>query len=910
MLSKKAFSLLRRKHHYGIAFALIISIDIIGTLTCAFLEYRKSSFQFRNFSFSRDIIDIALATIVRVLGFAILLTYVWKIKMKDAVVIIEAKRKFDKNEVLTKAEKRRRLGAFCPIRPSLYWKLKLMSQIFQISFLLHVLTKLCYILIESSNKKSIRTEHSHIMYFWMVISVFSVCWVTETVLISKFLIVCDDTVQRVHREWRKARRKGVEFQEKIILEAENGKVLHQNQNGSGSVPLLSTFNFNEAKNNDDDDESDSSSSDSDSDLDDLDEEKKEGKKSRKKNKEHRKKKQLYGAKKQGAGASTMQLLKMSYPDLPWMLAAFFFLVIAALGQACIPYLIGEAINDSTTNKVSDHDQNVKKFQQNIYRLILVAVVTAVATGLRGSIFTLVMAKFSVRVRKELFKSLLKQEQGFFDVTKTGEITSRLASDCTAMSDQICLNLNVFLRSIVQAVSVLVFCFRLDVPLTILTFISVPAVVVISKIYGGYYRSLSKAVQNELALANSTAEEALANCSTVRSFNAEKAELHDYKTKLGDFYVVNEKMAIAYAGFACCFTFLPNLVTALVLYYGSVMIANGEMPAGDLIKFMLYQQNLSSSINTLGTIYTGLAQALGAADRVFSLINRKPKREPPGTISLDDDFNGNSYFHGEIELKDVDLYYPARPKVKVLKQISLKCPSGKVIALVGPSGGGKSSIIKLIQNLYEPQSGNILLDSIRVQEIESESFRKEVCIVSQEPVLFGRSIFRNIIYGLETLEDDDDEEEGVKDKEKYMDRVIEASKLANAHDFISALPQGYDTEVGEKGCQLSGGQKQRIAIARALVRSPKILLLDEATSALDAESEAVVQEALDRIMKESKRTVLVIAHRLSTVKSADVIFVIKDGQVVEEGNHQSLMRQKNGVYCKLVQRQLEKSSSEK
>lgn len=362
-----------------------------------------------------------------------------------------------------------------------------------------------------------------------------------------------------------------------------------------------------------------------------------------------------------------------------------------------------------------------------------------------------------------------------------------------------------------------------------------------------------------------------------------------------------------------------------------MQSNGpdHISNGQLVSFILYLNSLSDAFNTMAYIFSSLTQAVGAADKVFELMHRKPKLK-----SCDDEqievnrtsdianlnTNGTSSNQssvdlppplrtpnglipstcvGEITLNNVNLYYPARPKRRVLDGMTLRVPPGAICALVGPSGGGKSSVISLVQHLYEPSAGKVQIDGNDVHQLSQEWLYRHVSVVSQEPTLFARSIRENIIFGLEGCED-----------EPTMEEIKDAAQLANASTFIEGLPEGYDTDVGERGVQLSGGQKQRIAIARALVRKPKILLLDEATSALDAESEAQVQGAIDHMLARgngsdgSSMTVVVVAHRLSTVRNADIIFVVKAGQVVEQGQHDELIKNVNGSYYNLVSRQME------
>jgi len=488
-----------------------------------------------------------------------------------------------------------------------------------------------------------------------------------------------------------------------------------------------------------------------------------------------------------------------------------------------------------------------------------------------------------------------------------------------VGDQVTYNVNILLRSVVQAIGVLIFMTILSWQLTLLAFISVPAIVIMSRWYGNYVRSLSKLMQKKLADGNSVSEAALGSMSTIRSLGAERTEMKEFNECMDNYLRLAARNAIAYVGFASVSTSLPQLVTAVVLFYGGLLVlmdSNNHMTSGELVSFILYLSSLTDAFNTMGYIFSSLSQAVGAADKVFELINRKPKRA--------DDRENNSSHHpieenrlvdgfrsagirpskcsGEIALEDVVLFYPARPKHNVLNKLTLKVPPGSVAALVGLSGGGKSSVMSLVQNLYESNSGSVCIDGKRVEELCPDWLSDNIAVVSQEPTLFARSIYRNIIFGLEGT-----------DNEPSKDEVMEAAKLANATSFIESLPMKYDTYVGERGVQLSGGQKQRIAIARALVRKPRILLLDEATSALDAESEASVQEAIDAMISRgraddqggssSAMTVLIVAHRLSTVRNADTIFVLENGKVIESGNHDKLLENPKGSYSTLVSRQM-------
>jgi len=610
------------------------------------------------------------------------------------------------------------------------------------------------------------------------------------------------------------------------------------------------------------------------------------------------------------------LLNLCVPDVYYIMAAFVFLLAAAVAQVYIPRFTGNIL-DSLVEESGKPSEvwNVPGFKNNIIWLIVAATAGGIFSGIRGSIFTVVGGRVNARLRTRLMESLLRQDIGFFDVTKTGDISSRMCSDTTLVGDQVTLNVNVFLRSAVQTVGVLIFMCTISWELTILAFVSSPIITVMCRWYSSFIRRLTNLTQKKLADANSVSEEAFASMSTVRAFGAEGPEMGRYLKSIDVYLDLNRRSAVAYLFYAFTYSTFPQLVTALVLLYGGMLVmSTGEdhITNGELVSFILYLNSLSDNINSMAYIFGSLTQAIGAADKVFELMHRKPRlRFPSDRDGAEPATNSDTVpclktksgivptdCLGEIELSGVDLFYPARPKRKVLDQISLSIQPGTVVALVGQSGGGKSSVISLLQHLYEPSAGSVCIDGTEVHEICPLWLYRNVSVVSQEPTLFARSIKDNIIFGMEGGAD-----------EPTMDQVVEAAQLANASSFIEALPQGYDTEVGERGVQLSGGQKQRIAIARALVRRPKILLLDEATSALDAESEALVQEAIDQMLDRGSRsdrrsmTVVVVAHRLSTVQNADVIYVIKAGKVVEQGQHKHLITNQDGPYYNLVSRQM-------
>ncbi|XP_040899007.1 ATP-binding cassette sub-family B member 9 [Toxotes jaculatrix] len=576
--------------------------------------------------------------------------------------------------------------------------------------------------------------------------------------------------------------------------------------------------------------------------------------------------------KSSSGATLGRLIAICRKDA-WLLSvAVLFLFISAVCEAFIPYYYGMAIDSIVVHKSMEY------FAKPVITLAVLALASSLAVGARGGVFTLTFARLNLRLRNLLFRTLMRQEIAFFDENHTGDIISRLSADTTQVSDLISQNVNIFLRSTIKGAGFFIFMFKMSWKLTLVTVMGFPFIAVVSKVYGEYYKKLTKEVQTTLAEANKVAEETISAMRTVRSFANECGEADSYYTKLLVMFQLNKKQALAYACYMWSSCISELALEVAVLYYGGHLVVTGQMTSGALISFFIYMLELGECLESIASVYTGLMQGVGAAEKVFEYLDRKPKHPADGTEAPDT-------CTGVVEFKDITFAYPTRAEVDILKGVSFTLRPGEVTALVGPSGSGKSSCVSLLENFYLPQQGQVLLDGKPVHTFKHDYLHSKVALVGQEPVLFARTVEENITYGLSDVP---------------MEAVVQAATKANAHDFISNLPKGYQTSVGEKGTQLSGGQKQRVAIARALIRNPHVLILDEATSALDAESEHIVQQALNNIMQE--HTVLVIAHRLSTVEKADNIIVIDKGRVAEQGPHSKLMAS-GGLYCKLVQRQV-------
>ncbi|WP_257461049.1 ABC transporter ATP-binding protein [Archangium lipolyticum] len=510
-------------------------------------------------------------------------------------------------------------------------------------------------------------------------------------------------------------------------------------------------------------------------------------------------------------------------------------------------------------------------------VIAVFAVQAVADALRYYFFTTAGERIVTRLRHDLFSSLVAQEVAFFDEHKTGEITSRLTADTQVLQNAVSNNIAIALRSGAQAVGGLALLLYTSPILTLLMLAVVPPVVVATVLFGRRIRQTSRKVQAALAEANGVADEVFSGIRTVRAFAAERQEVGRYRHGLGHAVELARERTRLSTAYVVSTSFASIIAASMVLWYGSRLMLRGEFSIGSLTSFLVYSILVATALSGLTDLWADLMRASGSAERVFEMLDRQPSMPSTGGERIRE-------LRGQVEFQAVRFAYPSRPDVPVLQEIDLVLQPGEVVALVGPSGGGKSTLAALLARMYDPQGGRILVDGVELRTLDPEWLRQQIGSVAQEPMLFSGPIADNIRYGRADATDAE---------------VEAAARAANAHVFISRFPEGYRTLVGERGVQLSGGQKQRIAIARAVLKNPRLLVLDEATSALDAESEHLVQEALERLMQG--RTTLIIAHRLSTVIGADRVLVLEGGRVVQSGNHATLMGQ-DGLYRRLVERQ--------
>ena len=573
------------------------------------------------------------------------------------------------------------------------------------------------------------------------------------------------------------------------------------------------------------------------------------------------------------------LFKLAHGELKTLICATFFLLIATALNLTYPTLIGWVVDSINLGITNPSQSKVAQAQLNRWVLLLILLFSfmGLATFARSYLFTVAGERVVVRLRGDLFSHLLHQDQNLFDVTHSGQWVTRLADDTAKVQRAVTVNFSMLLRYLLGTLGALGILAWISLELTLVMTLIVPITIIAASIYGRALRRLSKRVQDGLAGAGEIAQEAISGIRTVQAFNGEPSEVSRYQTALHIAFKLAQRRAWLGGIFQGGISFVSYVAIAVVVWYGGRLTLAGVLSLGDLTAFMLYTFTLAFSVGALSGLWEDLSKALGATEVVFQLLARSS--EMSGGVLTPPKCDG------ALCIQDVDFTYPARPDVQVLYRLNLTLKPSEMIALVGPSGGGKSTIAALLQRFYDPQFGQITLDNIPLPQLDLQWLRDRVGVVAQESFLFATSLIDNIRYGKPSA---------------TSEEVELAARSANAHEFILNFPEGYQTQIGERGLRLSGGQRQRIAIARAILKDPQILILDEATSALDAESEHLVQEALTRLMRG--RTTLMIAHRLSTVRQADRIIVIERGGVVEEGSHEELMK-RQGRYAMLVRQQI-------
>lgn len=580
--------------------------------------------------------------------------------------------------------------------------------------------------------------------------------------------------------------------------------------------------------------------------------------------------------------SWTEFWKLLRPQLLALLSAVILAFGAALLNIQIPLILGELVNvvaRYTREHAGDYIRDISGPAMKLLSLYA-------AQGLLTSGYIILLSRVGERVagnmRKALFTSLLHQDVAFFDAQKTGLLVNRLTSDVQEFKSAFKQVISQGLRNITQTFGCFVSIYYISPKLTGLLVVVMPVLVGAGAIIGSFLRRLSRQAQEQIAKATGVADEAIGNVRTVRAFAMEDREVELYSAEVDTSAHMNEVLGIGIAVFQGLSNIALNCIVLGTIFAGGSLMAGNELSAGDLMSFLVASQTVQRSMANTSVLFGQVVRGLSAGGRVFEFMRLQPEIPLRGGERL-------PQLTGEIHFRDVSFSYPTRPGQEVLSGFDLYVPPGKTVAIVGQSGGGKSTVAALVERFYDPVQGAVELDGVDIRSLDPSWLRGEVIgFINQEPVLFGTSIMENIRFGRPDASDAE---------------VHEAAKLANADDFIRSFPEGYNTLLGERGVTLSGGQKQRVAIARALLKDPQILILDEATSALDAESERTVQLALDRA--SSGRTVLVIAHRLSTIADADIIVVLSKGRVAESGTHRELLR-RGGLYAELIRRQSQES----
>jgi len=519
-----------------------------------------------------------------------------------------------------------------------------------------------------------------------------------------------------------------------------------------------------------------------------------------------------------------------------------------------------------------------RLNQLAIALVVILLVESIATFVRDYCFNLGAERVAARLRRLVFETLLRQDVHFFDRRETGEITTRLWADVPVLQFVLGEELADALRFSVFAVTGTALLFYTSVPLTLLTLLAVPPIVIATSLLGRRVRMLSTDLQRAHADAGAAAAEVIGGIRTVRAFSREQAEADRYERQTARALEFARRKIVSASALGAVSFVAGECAAVLAIWVGGHLIVSGRLTTGALISFILYALLVARGFRNASRFVAESMRAIGATHWIFELIGATPQIPLDGGDRPDE-------LEPSIALEGVRFRYPARTEVEALKGIDLRIAPGEVVALVGKSGSGKSTVLNLLLRFYDPDEGRVCIGGRDVRELDPAWFRRRMATVLQEPTLFSRTIGENIAYGVGAATDRE---------------IVSAAELASAHEFIDRLPDGYDAPIGDRGVQLSGGQRQRLAIARAVLRRPRILILDEATSALDQELESIVQLTLRTL--DYRPTTLIIAHRLSTVATVDRVVVLDEGRIIESGTHERLLNT-SAFYRQLVQTQL-------
>lgn len=550
-----------------------------------------------------------------------------------------------------------------------------------------------------------------------------------------------------------------------------------------------------------------------------------------------------------------------------------FISLSALTTMAFPYLLKQLIDSAQAMATGTAEYTPTEIALVMVGLLMLQMVISF---MRIYLFTSVGENAVADMRKDIYRRLIMMPMDFFSQRRVGELSSRISADVTQIQDAVTVMLAELLRGALTLLIGLGLILYISPKLTLMMLSIIPVIIVIAFVFSKRIRKLARSAQDQLADSGTIVQETLQGISNVKSFSNEWYETQRYAKSINDVVklaILNGRFRGAFVSFLL-FSVFGAIV--LVVWYGAGLMQQGLLSFGDMTAFVVYTAFVGGTMAGFADLYSQLQKTLGATQRVRELL----KEEPENVTVINEELKNEFKLSGHVELQHVAFSYPSRKELPVLKDVSVVAEPGQQIAIVGPSGAGKSTMVSILLRFYEPDSGRILFDGRDAREMPLTQLRKQMALVPQDVLLFGGTIFENIAYGR---------------PDATQAEVEEAARKANAHEFISRFPEGYQTVVGERGMKLSGGQRQRIAIARAILKDPVILILDEATSSLDSESESLVQEALQNLMKN--RTSFVIAHRLSTIRNADKIIVLEHGVVRESGTHHELMAV-DGLYKSL------------
>lgn len=572
--------------------------------------------------------------------------------------------------------------------------------------------------------------------------------------------------------------------------------------------------------------------------------------------------------------NAFKLYKYIRPFGKEYLLGMFFLLGSSLANLAFPKLLGDLVNSGSQGSLG------QTLNQTAIILGVLLIIQSVFSYFRIVLFVNVTEKSLALLRRATYNHLIKLPLKFFEQRRVGELNSRISADVTLLQETLTTTLAEFIRQIIIIIGGTALLAITSVKLTLFMLVILPPTMILARFFGKFIRKFSKDVQAQVADSNTIVEETLQGIQSVKAFTNEYIEIARYKKKtkeIADLGMKSGKYKGAFSSFIILGLF--GAISAVV-WQGSRLMTAGELDSGDLFSFVIYSVFVGGNIGGLATVFTNIQKFIGATEDLFEIFDEK-EEDITEIGEIDEKFR----LKGSITFKNLSFAYPSRPDEKVLKNIKLHIDSNKLIAVVGSSGAGKSTLASLLLLLHYPNKGELFFDGTDCHDFPLSVLRSQIALVPQDIFLFGGTIKENIAYGKAFASDDE---------------ILDAAEKANAMEFIDRFPDKMDTLVGERGTQLSGGQRQRIAIARAVLKNPKVLILDEATSSLDSESEKLVQDALEKLMLG--RTSIVIAHRLATIRKADTIVVVKLGEIVEQGTHEDLMQMPEGMYRNLSELQ--------